>query len=103
MTFAPVRRGGLVIVSIPIELGAAAGSSVEVGTDPPLDYPRVPPHWVHLPKQFELPGGSRNPSELGPEWSKWSRQHPHWRGGAGAAHAWIAHIRSLLAQATVVE
>ena len=95
------RRGSLVVAEVEPPLGPAAGTCVQVGTDPPLDFPRVPPHWVHLPSRFELPGGSRNASELGPEWSKWSRAHPRWRGGAGAANQWLAHIRALLAEASV--
>jgi len=91
-----------VIVEIDVPLGPAAGTLVGVGTDPPSDYPRVPPHWVHLPDRFEFPGGGRNPSELDSGWSKWSRQHPRWVGGQGAANRWLAHIRSLLAAATVV-
>lgn len=95
------RRGQLVLIHVDVPFGPAAGTVVPVATDPPSDYPRVPPHWVHLPDRFELPGGGRNGSELGPGWSKWSRQHPRWRGGQGAAHEWLAHIRSLLREATV--
>lgn len=95
------RRGDLVVVELEPPLGPAAGTFVEVGADPPTDYPRIPPHWVHLPVRFDLPGGSRNASELGAGWSKWSRQHPRWREGSGAANEWLAHIRALLAAATV--
>lgn len=95
------RRGNLVVAYVDPPLGPAAGTLVEVGSDPPPDYPRVPPHWVHLPGRFELPGGGRNPSELGAEWSMWSRSHPRWRGGPGAANQWLAHVRALLAEATV--
>lgn len=96
------RQGQIVVVQIDVPLGPAAGTFMDVGTDPPSDFPRVPPHWVHLADRFELPGGGRNPSELGAGWSKWSRQHPRWQGERGAANQWLAHIRSLLAEATVV-
>ena len=95
------RRGDLVVVEVEPPLGPAAGTLVEVGADPPTDFPRIPPHWVHLPVRFELPGGSRNASELGAEWSKWSRPHPRWRAGPGAPNQWLAHVRALLAVATV--
>ena len=95
------RRGPLVIVGVEPPLGPAAGTDVDVGADPPADYPRIPPHWVHLPERFELPRGGRNASELGTGWSKWSRQHPRWRGGPTAAVEWVAHIRSLLAEAAI--
>jgi hypothetical protein len=95
------RRGHLVVVRVDPPLGPAAGTFVEVGTDPPPDYPRIPPHWVHLPVRFELSGGGRDGSELGAEWSKWSRPHPRWRGGSGAANQWLGHVRALLAEATI--
>jgi len=95
------RWGSLVVVDVDPPLGPAGGQPVQVAADPPPDYPRVPPHWVHLPVRFELPGGGRNASELGAEWSKWSRAHPRWRGGPGAANQWLAHVRALLAEASV--
>jgi len=95
------RRGDLVVVHVEPPKGPAAGTSVEVGADPPPDYPRIPPHWLHLPVRFELPGGGRNGSELGAGWSRWSRPHPRWRAGSGAANQWVAHVRALLAEATV--
>jgi hypothetical protein len=59
------RRGDLVVVELEAPLGPAAGTIIEVGADPPSDYPRIPPHWVHLPVRFDLPGGNRTASELG--------------------------------------
>lgn len=99
--FRTERRGQLVVVTVDAPLGPLAGSTVDVGTDPPGDFPRVPPHWVHLPERIELPGGGRNASELGSGWSKWSRQHPRWRAELAAANQWLAHVRSLLAVAIV--
>jgi hypothetical protein len=99
--FKTERRGDLVVVELEPPLGPAAGTIVEVGADPPTDFPRIPPHWVHLPVRFDLPGGSRTPSELGPDWSKWSRPHKRWSGGPGA-HEWLAHTHALLAAAAVV-
>jgi hypothetical protein len=90
------QRGPLVIVQVEVPLGSNAGV-VAVGADPPADFPRVPPHWVHLPASIELPGGSRQPSELGADWSKWSRPHKRWSGGSTAAQQWLAHARALLA------
>ncbi len=95
------RRGAIVIVQVDAPLGPLAGTVVGVGADPPNDFPRVPPHWVHLPERIELPGGKRQASELGPGWSKWSRKHPRWRADLSSASQWIAHVRSLLAAASV--
>ena len=90
------------IVQVDAPLGPLAGTLVEVGADPPSDFPRVPPHWVHLPEEIELPGGKRQASELGAGWSKWSRQHPRWRSDLAASSQWLAHVRSLLTEASVV-
>jgi hypothetical protein len=97
----PERVGDLVVAHIVAPLGVAAGDTVAVAADPPGDYPRVPPHWVHLPERFDLLGGGRNASELGAGWSKWSRPHPGWQGGQSAAAEWVAHVRALLASASV--
>jgi hypothetical protein len=94
------RRGELVVVEVDVPLGVVAGSLVEVATDPPPDFPRIPPHWVHLEARFELPGGGRNPSELGTGWSKGSRQHPCWRAERGVGSQWLAHIRALVTEAS---
>lgn len=99
--FETERRGAIVVVHVDVPLGPLAGSVVAVGTDPPNDFPRVPPHWVHLPEKIDLPGGKRQPSELGAGWSKWSRQHPRWRAERAAPNQWLAHVRSLLAEASV--
>lgn len=97
------RRGDLVLVEIEPPLGPGAGTVIQVGADPPADYPRIPPHWVHLPSRFELPGGGRNASELGEGWSKWSRPHKRWVGGSAATSEWTGHLRAVLAAATVAE
>jgi hypothetical protein len=94
------RRGAIVIVQVDVPTGPLAGTVVGVGADPPNDFPRVPPHWVHLAERIELPGGKRQASELGAGWSKWSRKHPCWRAELSPARQWIAHVRSLLATAS---
>jgi hypothetical protein len=93
------RRGQIVIVEVEVPEGALAGEIEQVAADPPNDFPRVPPHWIHLRDAIELPGGKRQPSELGAGWSNWSRKHPAWRAGQPGAQQWLAHTRSLLAQA----
>ena len=93
-------RGPIVIVEVEVSTGVRAGEVIPVGADPPRDFPVVPPPWVHLPLEIELTGGSRQPSELGPEWSKWSRPHKQWRDAAHHGSQWLAHIRALLAAAT---
>ena len=94
-------RGGLVVVQLVPPLGPLAGQTVDVGTDVPGDFPRVPPHWVHLAENVSLPGGKPKASELGAGWLKWSRQHPEWRADHEPGSQWLAHIRSLLRDASV--
>jgi hypothetical protein len=91
--------GPIVVVKVNVPVGPFAGSTVSAGTDPPPDFPRVPPHWLHLPEHINLPGGGKNPSELGAEWAKWSRPHKRWHGGDSAASQWIAQVRTLLSVA----
>ena len=95
------RRGNLVLARLDPGLGPLKGAEVWVGADPPADFPRVPPHWVHLESSINLPGSPPQPSEeLGAGWCKWSRPHPKWIGGEHSVRAWLAHIRSLLVAAT---
>ena len=98
--FRPERRGSLVVVKLDIAVAERADLS-EVGTDPPGDFPNIPPHWLHLRKELALPGETGRLSKLGEGWLKWSRQHPSWKGGDNAVQAWLAHARSLLLMATL--
>lgn len=90
------RRGNLVLVRLDPGFGPLKGTEVWVGADPPADFPRVPPHWVHLPSSINLPGSPPQASELGDGWCKWSRPHPKWTGREHPVRAWLAHMRSLL-------
>lgn len=98
------ERGNLALVSFDLGPGGSPGPHL-LATDPPNDFPNVPPHWLHLRKGIKLPGDSRKPSdpgrasELGDDWWRWSRPHPKWKGGSTAAQQWAAHIRSLLLRA----
>ena len=96
----PEQRGSFVIVRLEVAVAGRTDLSI-VGTDPPEDFPNIPPHWLHLRKQLALPGEVGRSSQLGDGWRKWSRQHPSWRGGDKAVQAWLAHARSLLLQATL--
>ena len=98
--FRPKQRGSLVVVTLDIAIAERADLSV-VGTDPPGDFPNIPPHWLHLRKELALPGEAGRSSDLGGGWRRWSRQHPSWKGGDNAVQAWLAHARSLLLAATL--
>lgn len=98
--FVTERRGNLVLVELDVALPAAPELN-QVGTDPPEDFPTVPPHWLHLRKELVLDGEEGRDSELGDEWRKWSRKHPDWPGGDNGIQSWLAHARSLLLSAKV--
>ena len=88
------RRGGLVLLTLDIVAGDTGQPLA--ATDPPPDFPNVPPHWLHLPKDVQLIGSGSRDSELGPDWLRWSRPHPNWVGGEHASKRWLAHVRSLI-------
>lgn len=89
------RSGPLVVVTVDVAPAGGAGA-LDVGADPPGDFPNAPPHWLHLRSGLVLPEGGPQASELGPEWRKWSRPHPRWRPGSSGAREWLAHARSLI-------
>lgn len=91
------RRSGLVVVTLDCGV-AGAGGDVEVGTDPPPDFPATPPHWIHLAKGIVLPAEQGRESVLGEAWRRWSRPHPKWRALAAgpAVRQWLAHVHALL-------
>ena len=93
--FKTEQRGPIVLVELDVASAAAPGPH-EVGTDPPADFPNVPPHWLHLRRGLALTEDPGRESELGEEFWKWSRAHPKWKGGDNAARLWLAHARSLL-------
>lgn len=95
------RRNGLVVITLDVERPDLAGP-LQVGADPPNEFPNVPPHWLHAPRELAIPGGKPHASELGPDWLKWSRTRPNWKGGANGARIWLAHARSLVLAATKV-
>jgi len=97
----PEQRGGLVVVILDVGPASARGPH-RVGADPPNDYPRVPPHWLHLQRGLVLAEDPGRASELGDDWWRWSRPHPKWKGNDNAARQWVAHARSLLLVAQVV-
>lgn len=89
-------RDPIVLVEVDVPLGPNAGGQIWVGADPPVDFPTIPPHWVHLPDTIDLAGGGKQASELGVGWAKWSRPHKQWVDGAPPGSQWVAHARALL-------
>lgn len=94
-------RGGMVVFAVEPVGGRLAGTVVEVGVavEELGQWPRVPPHWVHLPEPIELPESNRQPSEHASGWWKYSRPHPgRFDAQPVPARAWVAHVRALLGE-----
>lgn len=95
------NRGALVVYRLVPLSGSMATKEVETGVEvSELDgWPTAPPHWVHVPDDVRIPGGSTQPSSLA-GWSRYSRPHP---GRLDASRAptreWVAHVRALLGTA----
>lgn len=95
------RRGKLVVVTMDVAPAGIPGPHL-VGTDPPPDFPNVPPHWLHVASDLELPDGGGRASSLGPGWRRWSRKHPKWTTRGTGGQKWVAQVRSLLLAARKV-
>jgi len=98
--FKPQQRGSLVVVELDVTVDGRIDLN-DVATDPPADFPNVPPHWIHLRKELMLPDGGGRTSVLGDGWRRWSRQKNPWTGGDRGVREWLAHARSLLLAATL--
>lgn len=75
-----------------------------IGTDPPDNFPRTPPHWLHMPKQISLPNEKGRDSPLGAGYRRWSRVCPNWGSSTqDPVKRWAAQVRSLILVASVAE
>jgi hypothetical protein len=93
------RRGDLLVYSVAPLVGARAGTPVETGVEASelSGWPTVPPHWIHVPTDLNIPGSQ--PSALA-GWSRYSRPHPgRIDAASNPANSWIAHVREFLGHA----
>lgn len=98
----PKVRGGVVAFAVEAHLGALADTMVEtaVAIDELARWPVVPPHWVHLPGHVAFAHTNANGDRCLPGWNRHSRNVRGWGDAAEPAQAWLAHVRSVLAEAT---
>lgn len=91
----------LVIYSVQPVDGARAGLEVEtaVAAAELTRWPQVPPHWIHLPRDVNFPRTNSRPSPRS-GWLMHSRQISGWGRDADPARGWLAHVRSVVDQAT---
>lgn len=95
------ERGPLIVYRLVPLSGSSSSTEVETGVEmAELDgWPTAPPHWIHVPNELQIPGGSQQASALA-GWSRYSRPHPGRLDAARApAREWIAHVRALLGTA----
>ena len=62
-------------------------------------WPAIPPHWVHFPDSIQFTSTNTSASETLPGWTRHSRDIRDWGNAAEPAQAWLAHVRSVLADA----
>lgn len=92
------RRDDFALFEYDIPVGGRIGETVHIGLQLPGDLPATPPPGPHVKPRLGHPGGSVNPSPLGPEWEYWSRPFPGWPQSPRTAAAYMAHLRALLNQ-----
>ena len=96
----PEHRDGLVSYVIETVEGAFAGDTMETAVEAGElnQWPVVPPHWVHFPDAVRFTSTNSQPSQRS-GWLKHSRQIARWGNDADPARGWLAHVRSVLAEA----
>lgn len=97
----PTIEAGVVTFTVVPLTGAHAGISVAtgVGTEELSGWPAIPPHWVHLPADVAFTRSNTQASSIS-GWLKHSRQIAGWGNAAEPAQAWIAHVRTVVGEAT---
>lgn len=98
---APERIGDVVVVPVEAVGGGRHGQTVRVGVsaDELVTWPATPPHWIHLPAEITFTRTNPNTDATLPGWVRHSRQVAHWGDAAHPAAAWLAQLRSVLAEA----
>jgi hypothetical protein len=97
----PSQQDGVITFAVEACQGALAGQQVRTGVNVNElgAWPAVPPHWLHFPVEVTLPRTNIDPNETLPGWRRHSRQIVGWGDAAEPAQAWMAHVRSVLAEA----
>lgn len=96
----PEQHDGLVVYRIETVEGAYAEEQIETAVDTGelLQWPMVPPHWIHFPPEVRFANTNSQASQR-PGWMKHSRQIASWGQDAEPVIGWLAHVRSVLGEA----
>lgn len=92
------RTGDFVIFEWVVPVGRLLGETVHIALQLPADLPATPPSGPHVKPRLGHPGGSVNPSPLGPDWEYWSRPFAGWPQSQRNVAAYMAHLRALFVQ-----
>ena len=97
--FNPKEDDGLVLYQITPVAGAHARTAVEtaVSVIELEQWPRVPPHWIHLPAGICFPK-TNSQGSLKAGWLMHSRNINNW-GDALPGICWTSHVRAVLGEA----
>lgn len=96
----PEKRNGVIAFTVVPVDGSHAGEAIEtgVGAEELSAWPSAPPHWVHLPSSVTIVHTNTQASPIA-GWLGHSRNLAGWGNAEEPAQAWIAHVRSVLADA----
>lgn len=95
-------NGPVVTFTVEACTGPLAGQQIQtgIGMDEAPMWPAAPPHWVHLPTTITISPTNTNPTDTLPGWQRHSRQILNWGSATDPAQEWLAHVRSVLGQAS---
>ncbi|MFB8276982.1 hypothetical protein [Nocardia colli] len=94
------REGGVVIFAVEaVTISGPRILQTGVAVAELQAWPAVPPHWVHFPDSIQFTSTNTNSGETLPGWTRHSRDIRDWGNAAEPAQAWLAHVRSVLADA----
>ena len=71
-----------------------------VGIDELASWPALPAHWVHLPNVITFLHTNACAQQTLSGWTRHSRQIVGWGDATEPAQAWLAHVRSVIGEAT---
>ena len=91
------------VVRVPVEAvgGARHAQTIQVGVgcEELVSWPATPPHWIHLPADITFHRTNINTDATLAGYARHSRQVANWGDAAEPARAWLAQLRSVLAEA----
>lgn len=91
-------RDGIATFPYVIPLGSKIGETIQLGLQPPPDFPASPPPGPHVSPVLAHPAGAVHASPLGAAWCYWSRPSPGWTRGTRTVREYMAHVRNLFSQ-----